>query len=658
MCCPIPFLSLSFRLFPGRPILLLAACCILLAAASAPAGAWVINEIHADPHPTQGDANGDGETDVRDDEFVELVNTSGADADIGGWTLDDSGRVRHVFPAGTVVRDGCAVVVFAGGRPWGGFGNAIVQSASKGALGLNNNGDEVILHDGSGRVARAVYGAEGGSNQSLTLDPDVTGSRYVKHQLAAGASGRRYSPGTRVDGTDFGSCGALSPLEIYEIQGPGAASPYQGQVVTTRSNVVTALGPEGFFIQTPRRRDDADPDTSNGLYVFTEQAPEVTVGDLVDVTGRVEEYYGFTQLTGAPEVTLVGTAALPAPVVFDASTPSGDPTAPGCALEPECYEGMLITLAEGTVSGPNLTFGSDRLAELAVVAQRSRAYREPGIEHEHAEEDLPETIPIWDGNPEVFELDPDKLGLPNRSLGAGSKVRATGVLGFEYGDYELWPTELTVSRRSRLPRPVRPRDAGEVTVGSLNLYRLFDDVGDAANASPENRVSSTEYSRRRAKLVRYILEVLDAPDVLAVQEAENLAVLEDLAADLAVADPGVVYTAYLEEGHDVGGIDVGFLVRDVWSINAVTQLGAGEIFSFPGREDSWLHDRPPLLLEVTLEGASFDLAVLGRPQSFLERHRASRRPRAPEAVGAGAIDRAHGAGLPERPSGRRPDGRR
>ena len=61
----------------------------------------------------------------------------------------------------------------------------------------------------------------------------------------------------------------------------------------------------------------------------------------------------------------------------------------------------------------------------------------------------------------------------------------------------------------------------------------------------------------------------------------------------------VVYTAYLIEGNDIGGIDVGFLVRDNVQVDAVTQLAADETFVDPtdGSVDI-LHDRPPLLLEA------------------------------------------------------------
>ena len=88
------------------------------------------------------------------------------------------------------------------------------------------------------------------------------------------------------------------------------------------------------------------------------------------------------------------------------------------------------------------------------------------------------------------------------------------------------------------------------------------------------------------------------PDILAVQEAEKIEVLQDLASDIAALDASVVYTAYLVEGNDIGTIDIGFLVRDNVQVDAVTQLGKNETFVDPtdGSIDL-VHDRPPLLLE-------------------------------------------------------------
>lgn len=404
---------------------------------------------------------------------------------------------------------------------------------------------------------------------------------------------------------------AAAFLEIYEIQGSDRTSPFQGDTVRTRNNVVTAVAPDGFVIQTPAARTDGDPDTSDGLFVFTGRVPAVAAGDLVDVTGKVNEFFGLTELSNAPVVVVKGRAALPPPVAFDAATPSPDPESPSCGIAFECYEGMLVQLTGAAVSGPSQRFFGDPIAEVHVVAGPRRTFREPGVAFPGL---MMPSIPTWDGNPEIFELDPDRLGLPNRIIPAGSIVDAVGVLGFEFGGYELWPTALTVTP-APLPRPVRPREPGEFTIGTLNLFRFFDDIDDPPSLNPQGQVrgdrvvSTAEYQTRRAKLAAYILDLLGAPDILGVQEVEKREVLQILAEDIALRDAGVIYGAYLEEGNDRGTIDVGFLVRNTVQVERVTQLGAGEILAFDG---SLLHDRPPLLLEGSYvgNGAPFPVRVM------------------------------------------------
>ncbi|MEM7594548.1 MAG: DNA/RNA non-specific endonuclease [Cyanobacteria bacterium P01_A01_bin.83] len=160
---------------------------------------WIINEIHADPDSSQGDANGDGIISASQDEFVELVNNTGEDVDISGWTLVDRIDVRHTFDTGTIIPDQEAIVVFGGGTPTGSFGDATVQVAS---LGLNNAGDTITLKEGSVDVATVTYGSEGGKNQSLTRDRDLTGNLTL-HSTATDSGGTLFSPGTQIDGTSW-----------------------------------------------------------------------------------------------------------------------------------------------------------------------------------------------------------------------------------------------------------------------------------------------------------------------------------------------------------------------------------------------------------------------------------------------------------------------
>ena len=134
-------------------------------------------------------------------EFVELVN-SGADADLSGWTISDATAVRHVFAAGTVLRTGRAVVVFAGAASIpAGLGNAI--AASTGALSLANGGDTVTLASPTATVDSVTYSSTlagtDGVSMNRSPDGDLTGTFVLHTTLSASNS----SPGVRVDGTAF-----------------------------------------------------------------------------------------------------------------------------------------------------------------------------------------------------------------------------------------------------------------------------------------------------------------------------------------------------------------------------------------------------------------------------------------------------------------------
>lgn len=168
----------------------------------------VINEIHADPHPSLGDANLDGVVDPADDEFVEFVNDSQYSIDISGWTIGDALDYRHTFPPGSIVSAQCGIVVFAGGAPNGLFGNSVVQVASSGNLGLNNLGDIIYLYDTTMEIFTSIaYGEEAADDQSITRDPDIIGEIPLrKHSLAFGSNGVLYSPGTKIDGSYFSGC--------------------------------------------------------------------------------------------------------------------------------------------------------------------------------------------------------------------------------------------------------------------------------------------------------------------------------------------------------------------------------------------------------------------------------------------------------------------
>jgi disulfide oxidoreductase YuzD len=215
----------------------------------------IFNEVLADPAgstttDTQGDANHDGVRSSSDDEFVELVNSAGAGINISGWkvlTRATSGTetTRHTFAAGTTLPTGEAIVVFGGGNfnPSDGvFGCAQVVKASTGGLSLTNSGLTIIVRDASNNlVTQFTYGGtttlNGDNDQSLTRSPDITGN-FVQHLAATGAGSRRFSPGTRVNGTPFGSC----PARLTSV----TISPQSSSVLAGQSTQFTAQAFDQF----------------------------------------------------------------------------------------------------------------------------------------------------------------------------------------------------------------------------------------------------------------------------------------------------------------------------------------------------------------------------------------------------------------------------
>ena len=401
-----------------------------------------------------------------------------------------------------------------------------------------------------------------------------------------------------LDGSGIGTILNDDPVAIHIIQGAGWSSPLEGSVVTTLANQVTAVGPEGFFIQTIFAQYDADPNTSEGVYVSTAVPPAVSPGDLVDITGTVAEFYGFTQLEGPLVITPVGSSGAISLVSFDAQTPSPDPTAPSCAIEYECYEGMMV-VATGMVVGPTQRFGSDPVAEFHAIATTGlMPFREIGAEYPGMA-GLAPTVPIFDGNPEIFEIDPDKLGQPNVIAKPGDTFTwVTGPLGYEFGGWEIWANDsVVITPGPSAVSPVRPSADGEMTIASLNMFRHYDDIDDPG--TQDDVVTTLAFTTRQTKFVGYILDVLLAPDIIGLQEIENEAILTALAADIQATDPSVVYTAHLIPGNNIYAMNVGYLVRDTVQSVTVTQLGFDDILVGWGYK---LFDHPPLLLEGTWVG--------------------------------------------------------
>jgi hypothetical protein len=167
----------------------------------------VINEIHHAPHPSFGDANGDGVISLYDDEFVEIFNITGVAVNLEGWCLADGLVCRHEFPSPSWIPNECSLVVFGYGEPTGNFGGSLVQVSSKHVLSLNDSGDTLSLVDTGGTLVLSLtYSSGGVTGESLVRYPEMSAGEFIPHTSALEAAGARFSPGTRLDGSPFPGC--------------------------------------------------------------------------------------------------------------------------------------------------------------------------------------------------------------------------------------------------------------------------------------------------------------------------------------------------------------------------------------------------------------------------------------------------------------------
>ncbi|TQL68063.1 putative extracellular nuclease [Nocardioides albertanoniae] len=364
---------------------------------------------------------------------------------------------------------------------------------------------------------------------------------------------------------------AAEAVTIADIQGTGAASPLDGETVTT-SGIVTAAYPSGgfygFYLQTSGtggELDLGDHDASDAVFVYQPRsAGAVTVepGDAVTVTGEVTEYAGLTEVS----------VAAAGDIVTDGSG-SIDPVVsrwPASAAQKESLEGMLLA-PQGDFTVSN-TYGVENYGELGLahgdhpLLQPTEVAR-PGSEEADAveEDNAARGIVLDDGSSSTLRP-PTSRTVPyvsNESpvvVGASVDFRGPVILS-EGGSpsaptYRLQPTQVATADPASWPadfenlRTDAPDEGkigrrADVKIASFNVLNYFTTLGDADDdnvgdggcqaykdrAGDGNNVSGgcdqrgawdpADLGRQQAKIVSAI-NALDA-DVVGLMEIENSA---------------------------------------------------------------------------------------------------------------------------------------
>ncbi len=348
---------------------------------------------------------------------------------------------------------------------------------------------------------------------------------------------------------DPGPCGAPA-APLHAIQGSAISSPLRGGEVVVEAVVVgafqeAAAGLRGFFLQEEDADVDADPRTSEGVFVFDPESPvDLSPGERVRVVGEVAEFFGQTELEALAPPRVCGRDALPAPASVELPVEDW-----------ERVEGMRVRIDTPLVATGHADLGRFGEIELAAGGRLARPTDRvpPGPEAAAlAASNARRRVLLDDGS---RARDPR----PVPSLGDDGTLRLgdaldglEGVLGFAFGRFRIHPTVPVRFERVE-PRPKAPPGTGRgaLRVAALNTHGYFNGDG-AGGGFPTARgaASPEELALQRAKLAE-LLSRTDA-DLLALVELENEGVdaggaLRDLAdaiasrsarGDFAAVDPG------------------------------------------------------------------------------------------------------------------------
>jgi predicted extracellular nuclease len=611
-------------------IAVLAAAAILTVAASAWAQAppgLVINEIDYDQPGTDAA------------EFVELRNNGSAAAPLAGYS------VRLVNGANNAAATYQTVALPDVSLAAGGYFVVCANASTtpdcdldvEPATNLIQNGapDAVALMLGDAIVDTVSYeGAVPGYTEGAGA-PEDSGEASASFQSISRPSAgtdtnsnasdfavRCATPGAANAANATGCTDPNGPVElqvtrIHAIQGPGSASPMSGQTVTIEG-VVTGVDDEigsnfertfpadaGIFVQEETGDADSDPLTSEGIYVaFVSDRDNFPPGTRVRVNGRVRENFGETRLeeTFGEQPTPIGTAAVPAPVVIDpAAAAAQDETARAYY---ETLEGMNVRLDVGTATvGGRNKFGETFLSPGVRQRPEDRVFRT-----ESAPDLIAADSDAGAGDPSNPLVDTDSTtDIPADLFDVVRNLE--GPVGFSFSHYKI------LSQEAPRPQPVveegptqypyddlAPQGRGELRVATYNVENFFPVGGDV----DRRLITKEEYEEKRTRVVDAIGDLLERPDVVALQEVVDKATADDIARHLGG------YTAYLEEGNDERGIDVAFLVKDTVRESDPRQLGktatapesqTNECADSDGQ--NLLFDRPPLAIDIQARGVKF-----------------------------------------------------
>lgn len=416
--------------------------------------------------------------------------------------------------------------------------------------------------------------------------------------------------------------------KIGQLQGASHTSPLVGRAVRLQQVVVTYVDSRNrFYVQD--LVPDEDGKTSNGITVYQANA-SVAVGDVLDLSGTVEEYFGsgyddrretdlsITQIR-AQSLTKTGTSSVPAPLILgqDSSAPAGVIDNDGLTVfDPqedaldywESLEGMLVAVDNARIVGP---------------IKNRELYVLPGTVNQGLNQVGASNLSPTGPSTSLIAL-LLKNGRQTAKAGDSLSGRVTGPVSYSYTNYKVLVDDASLPAIQdgglTAEKTTLTNSEDKLTIASYNIENFSADPKSTSNEKVE-------------RIAQSFVGDLKSPDIIGLVEVQdNNAATDDGTTDasqsaqrlidaiLAQGGPAYTYLDIAPDNNQDGGqaganIRVGFLYNPARvSLSDKPKAGANEGISWQGGELShslgridptnpnWANTRKSLVAEFVFKG--------------------------------------------------------
>jgi len=340
--------------------------------------------------------------------------------------------------------------------------------------------------------------------------------------------------------------------KIHAIQGTGNAAAITGvqtiEGIVTRTFIGTT-GLSGFYVQEEDTDADADPATSEGIFVYNVTADpaglvSVNQGDKVRITGTVVDFVSttsgvttsLTELKTLTSVINLGTS--PLPTVTEVKLPVAN------VSDLERYEGMLVNLSATTGNLAVTEYfqlgrygqvvlaadGANNLAGTDARLDQFTQFNTPNVSAYTAylAENAKRKIILDDGSgkqnpdPIIFGRGGNPLSASNTLRGGDQVSNVLGILDERLEGYRI-QTATGVNFTAANVRPVSPPSLGSTAtlkVGSANVLNYFTSLDlNATGTDYRGANTAEELTRQRTKVIKAL--VGSGADVMGLMELQS-----------------------------------------------------------------------------------------------------------------------------------------